>query len=102
MVTHEIQLLEEESEGSRVTVGGLIENMRRIFTKKTGSEMAFITISDEKGLFVECVIFPKIFEQYKNYLIKDSVIIINGKIDTKNDRPVIIVEKIAKFTKLAS
>ena len=102
MVTHEIQLLEEESEGSRVTVGGLIENMRRIFTKKTGSEMAFITISDEKGLFVECVVFPKIFEQYKNYLIKDSVIIIDGKIDTKNDRPVIIVEKISKFPKLAS
>jgi DNA polymerase III subunit alpha len=101
-VTHEIQLLEEESEGSRVTIGGLVENMRRIFTKKTGSEMAFVTISDEKGLFVECVVFPKIFEQYKTYLVKDSVVIVDGKVDTKNEKPVIIVERIARFSKLSS
>jgi len=97
-VSHEINVLEEEEEGARVVVGGLIDNLRRIFTKKTGSEMAFITISDEKGLVVECIVFPKIFDQYKNFLVKDSVVIVSGKIDTKNDRPVIIAEKISTLS----
>ena len=94
-VTHDISLIMEETEGSRVKVGGIIENMRRIFTRKTGSEMAFITIGDEKGIAIECVIFPKVFEQYKNYLSKDTVIIIEGRVDTKNEKPLIIVEKVA-------
>ena len=93
-ITHEIRLIMEEPEGSNVKIGGIIENMRRIFTKKTGSEMAFVTIGDEKGIAVECVIFPKIFEQYRSYLSKDAVIIIEGRVDTKNERPVVIVKKI--------
>ncbi len=97
-VSHSINLLEEEQEGSRVVIGGLVDNLRRIFTKKSGSEMAFITISDENGLAVECVVFPKIFDQYKNFLVKDSVVIVSGKVDTKNDRPVIIAEKISTLS----
>ena len=94
-VTHEIRLIMEESEGANVKIGGIIENMRRIFTKKTGSEMAFITIGDEKGITVECIIFPKIFEQYKNFLSKDTVIIVEGRVDTKNEKPVVIVGKVS-------
>jgi DNA polymerase III subunit alpha len=93
--THSIDLLEEEAEGKIVTVGGIVDMSRKIFTKKTGAEMAFITISDEKGLSVECIIFPKIYERYKFFLEKDSVVIIQGKIDLKNERPVIIAEKIS-------
>ena len=102
LVTHEIELLQEENEGTVVTIGGLIENIRKIFTKKNGSEMAFIAISDEKGLIAECIIFPRIFEQYKNLLLKDDVIVIRGKIDTKNDKPIIIAEKISSFVNFSS
>ncbi len=102
LVTHEIQVLEEEPEGTAVTVGGLIENMRRIFTKKNGNEMAFITLSDEKGLVIECVVFPRVFEQYKNFLLKDSVVVIRGHVDTKNDKPVIIAEKISSLSDFSS
>lgn len=100
-VSHSLNILEEEQEGARVVVGGLVDTMRRIFTKKTGSEMAFITISDESGMAVECVVFPKIFEQYKNFLVRDTVILISGKVDTKNERPVIIVDKISTLQKLS-
>jgi len=102
LVTHEIELLQEENEGTLVTIGGLVENIRRIFTKKNGSEMAFVTLSDEKGLIAECIIFPRIFEQYKSLLQKDTVIIIRGKIDTKNDKPIIIAERISSFTNFSS
>src|SRR5258708_9924017 len=101
-VSHGIDILEEEPEGARVTIGGLIDNMRRIFTKKNGNEMAFITISDEKGMAIECVIFPRVFEQYKNYLVRDTVVIISGKIDSKNERPVIIADRISTLSNFSS
>jgi len=102
LVTHEIELLQEENEGTQVTIGGLIENIRRIFTKKNGSEMAFITLSDEKGLIAECIIFPRVFEQYKSLLLKDTVVLIRGKIDTKNDKPIIIAERVTSFATFSS
>ncbi|MEK7534371.1 MAG: DNA polymerase III subunit alpha [Patescibacteria group bacterium] len=94
VISHEIDLLTEEKEGTRVKIGGIIETTKRIFTK-SGNEMAFSTVGDEKGLSVECVIFPRIYERHKNLLIKDSVVIIEGKLDTKNDKPTVIAEKIS-------
>ncbi len=64
--------------------------------------MAFIQIGDEYGLSVECVVFPKVFSKYKSLLVKDCVVIIDGHIDTKNDKPTIIVERIYPTTKLSS
>jgi DNA polymerase-3 subunit alpha len=100
IVSHDIAVLEEEKEGKFVTVGGIIETMRKIFTKKTGAEMAFITIADEKGVTIEIVVFPKIYERSKSLLATDGLVIVEGKIDTKNDRPVILAEKIStlKYT----
>jgi DNA polymerase-3 subunit alpha len=93
-ITHEIEFLDEEKEQTVVTVGGIIETIRRIFTKKTGKEMAFVTIANENGITLECVVFPKIFDIYKSFLVKENVILVYGKIDTKNEKPVIIVDKI--------
>lgn len=93
-ITHELESLPDEKEGNMVKIGGIVDTVRRIFTKKTGSEMAFISISNEKGVVVESVVFPKIFERYKGMLNKDSLLLIEGKVDAKNDRPVIIAEKI--------
>lgn len=95
VITHEIDFVEEETEGKRVTIGGIIEGTRRIFTKKNGNEMAFITIGNEKGILIECVVFPKIFSDYKHLLNRDTVVVIEGKIDINNDKSVIIVEKIS-------
>ncbi|MGH7246252.1 MAG: OB-fold nucleic acid binding domain-containing protein, partial [Candidatus Levyibacteriota bacterium] len=95
VITHEIEILEEEKDGMSVKVGGIIESVKKIFTKKSASEMAFISISDEKGLVVECIIFPKVFEIYKDMLYKDTVVIIEGRLDSKNVKPVVLAQKIS-------
>jgi len=94
IVTHELELLEEEREGAVVRVGGTIENMRKIFTKKNNSEMAFLTITNERGIGIDCVIFPKTYEKYKSLLISDTVVVLEGKLDSKNDKPTILAEKL--------
>ena len=83
-------------------VGGIIETIRRIFTKKSGKEMAFITIGNENGTLVECVVFPRVFDMYKSILTKENVVLITGKIDSKNDKPVIIADKIHVFNSFSS
>ncbi len=94
IISHEIEYLEEEKEGTIVKVGGIIETARKIFTKKTNAEMAFISVGNEKGVTIECVVFPRVFEQYKSLLINDTVVVIEGKLDMKDDRPVIIANSI--------
>ena len=61
-----LEVIEEEKEGTIVKIGGIIESTRRIFTKKTGSEMAFLVLANEKGIGIEIIVFQKVFEQYKN------------------------------------
>jgi DNA polymerase-3 subunit alpha len=100
IVTHNLDLLEGEQEGTRIKVGGIIESTKKIFTKKTNSEMAFIAISNEKGTTIECIIFPKVFERYKNLLSNDTVIVIEGKLDNKNDKIIIIAETISSAKNL--
>lgn len=100
-ITNELESLPEELEGSRVVVGGIIDAIRKIFTK-SGSEMAFVNLANEKGGSIECVVFPKVFEQYKGILGKENVLIVAGRIDSKNDKPVLIVEKISIFNHLPS
>lgn len=94
VITHELGLIEEEKDGAQVKIGGIIESTRRTFTKKNGHEMAFLALSDENGIAVECIVFPKVFEEYKDFLTRDNVIVIEGQIDTKSERTMIIVKKI--------
>ncbi len=94
IVSHQIELLEIEKEGTLVKVGGIIETARKIFTKKTNAQMAFISIGDEKGITIECVVFPRVFEQYKDLLVNDYVVLIEGRLDMKDERPIIIADKI--------
>ena len=98
--TTPLEEIEEQPEGTRIKIGGLLDNVKRIFTKKTGSEMAFLSVMDEKGTALEVVVFPKTFEMCKNILIKDTVVIIDGKIDTKNDKPTILADSITPINSL--
>lgn len=100
MNTIEFEMIEEKQQGDIVKVGGIIDSVKKILTKKTQSEMAFIGLTDEKGASLECVIFPKIFELHKRLLEKDKVILLSGKIDTKNDKPTILVESITSMETL--
>lgn len=95
IISHELDILEEEQEGIRIKVGGIIDSTKKIITKKTGSEMAFITISNERGINIECIVFPKVFERCKSLLLNDTVIIIEGRLDNKMDKMIIIVETIS-------
>ncbi len=90
--THKITDLPEVKNGTKVKIGGLVSSIKKIFTKRSNEEMAFVSIEDHLGITIECVVFPKIFERSKAYLVKDAIVIIEGKLDFKEEIPVIIVD----------
>jgi DNA polymerase-3 subunit alpha len=92
--------LAEKPDGERIKVGGIVDGVKKILTKKTSSEMAFLSLMDEKGSALEVVVFPKVYDTYKNSLIQDSVIVVEGKLDTKNDKATILADTITKIDTL--
>ncbi len=79
--------------GSTVIIGGIIGSVKKIITKTSGAEMAFIRLSDLTGA-TEVVIFPRLYATSKSILNPDSVVIIKGKVDEKDDRLTILANDI--------
>jgi len=79
--------------GQQVVLGGSIASMRKVFTKRTNSEMAFATLSDESGQ-LDMVIFPKVFEECKTILGEDRVVVCHGKLDFREDSLSFVANKI--------
>lgn len=92
--THDINELGDLKDNSMVRIGGLISQVKKIFTKRKNEEMAFITVENHTGASVECVIFPKIFSRDKSLLNKDAIVLVTGKVDRKDDAPVILVDSV--------
>ncbi len=81
----------EYREGMQVVLGGIIEDIRMLFTKKN-DQMAFIRLGDLSGS-VECVIFPKGFEEYQSLIQPEACIAIRGRVSNRNGETSIIIEK---------
>jgi DNA polymerase-3 subunit alpha len=92
--THKlIELTGEEGQPRRVKIGGIISDLRIVFTRSGGREMAFVKIEDETSS-VEVVVFPTIFQKAKAALIKDKVILINGKVELREGGTSLIAEEL--------
>lgn len=95
-VTCKIADLSEENIGQKLVLGGVISEIKKVFTKKSNAEMAFIKISD--GISeIEAVIFPNTFEQSRGFLFKDQVVLTLGRIDKREEVISQVIEKITLF-----
>ena len=61
-----------------MTVAGLIVAMRTMNTKR-GDRMAFITLDDRSGR-VELAVFADTFQQYRDLLAKDRLVVVEGDV----------------------
>lgn len=99
--------LGERRDQEEVTLGGIIDTVREILTKK-GDKMAFIGLQDLMGS-CEVIAFPEVFKGSGELIRKDATIFIRGKINLRDDTPKIIADEIIdldevqkRFTRLVS
>ncbi len=86
----------DEHVGKKVVLGGVISQVKKVLTKKSAKEMAFITVSDGVGE-IEAVVFPQTFETAKEILVKDQVVYFTGRIDKREDKLSCVLETIELF-----
>ncbi|MCD8308709.1 MAG: OB-fold nucleic acid binding domain-containing protein [Clostridia bacterium] len=85
------------SDGMEISMGGIITNVKKTVTKRTGAYMAFVTVEDVYGS-IECLAFPKFYEKFKDVLINDKIVRLSGKLDLDNGKePTVILDGVAEF-----
>ncbi len=77
-------------EGTTTTVGGIIEEVKTVYTKK-GDMMAFVRIADLNDK-LETVFFSDRYLNFKNILVPDTCIALKGKINYRNGEPSLVVD----------
>ncbi|MFA6275074.1 MAG: OB-fold nucleic acid binding domain-containing protein, partial [Candidatus Paceibacterota bacterium] len=87
--------LKNKAEGFPVITGGIIGEIRVIFTKNN-KQMAFFKLLDFNDM-IECVAFPDVFEKYKNLLVEDKCVALKGKLNHRNGDPSVLMEAIKEL-----
>ncbi len=67
--------------GKRIVIGGVINKIQKIVTKK-GDPMLFVSIEDQTDQ-IEVLVFPRVLEQYSGAFHENAIVAIEG---TLNDR----------------
>ena len=86
-VDHPLGDLPQVSDGSWVTVGGIITQARKIKTR-AGATMMFATIDDLEGQ-VELIFFGNTLEEYEHVAKVDEIVLIRGRL-ANDDRGVTV------------
>ena len=73
--------LESKADGSIVTVGGIVTELKRIKTKR-GDPMMFATLDDVEGQ-VEMLVLGKVYAESGDSVKVDSVLLVRGRLDHK-------------------
>ena len=84
--------LAEESDQSRVTLGGIIQGTRRVITR-AGSTMLVVQLEDLQGS-VEVVVFPKVFADTAPAWVEDAVVLVSGRVDHRDEEAKLLCDTV--------
>ena len=84
--------LAEESDQSRVTLGGIIQGTRRVITR-AGSTMLVVQLEDLQGS-VEVVVFPKVYAETANAWVEDAVVLVSGRVDHRDEEAKLLCDTV--------
>ena len=73
----------EKDDGAMVTLGGVITNLSRKFTKK-GDQMAVFILEDLDAA-IEVTVFPRVLTEQSHKLIDDAIVTVKGRIDRRDE-----------------
>ena len=78
------ELVEGDRASGPVTVAGLITGVQRKITKNTGEHWAIVQLED-LAASIEVLVFPKTYAPVSARLVEDSVAVVRGRFDRRDD-----------------
>jgi DNA polymerase III alpha subunit len=90
MVTAFSTELTEELAGQVVTVAGVVQDIRRLSTKR-GDTMAFVKLEDLQGT-LEVVVFPRTLRETEPLWEEGKIVLVRGKVDSKGEGAKLLCE----------
>jgi DNA polymerase-3 subunit alpha len=87
-----IDELADLEDGALKSVGGVITNLQRKWTRK-GDLMAVFTLEDLRSS-VEVMVFPRTMTEHGLKLADDAVVVVKARVDTRDDAPKLIAQSI--------
>ena len=85
-----ISKLEETTDRSKVSLVGMIPELKLITTRK-GDRMAIVQLEDLSGS-CEAIVFPKTYSRLSEFLLTDTRLLVWGTIDKKSDKTQLIID----------
>jgi DNA polymerase-3 subunit alpha len=79
---------EDRPDGSVVIVGGLLTSVQRKVTRR-GDAWAIAVLEDLEGA-IEVMLFPAVYQQCATQLAEDTVVLIRGRVDRREDAPKLV------------
>ncbi len=76
--------LAQKYNDAKVIMGGMLTGFKKS-TTKTGKLMAYGTMEDMYAS-IDVVFFPATLEKYKDILVDDAILLVNGRLNTMSDR----------------
>ncbi|MFJ8458064.1 OB-fold nucleic acid binding domain-containing protein [Lysinibacillus xylanilyticus] len=92
--------IKREREGTYVKMIGMIEEVKKIRTKK-GEQMAFVQLQDEFGT-VSVTLFPQVFQLVQEFLLEDELIYLEGTLERRFGKSQIKVKHAQATKKLGN
>ena len=99
-VSHFSGELSEVPPEGKVRVAGVVTRVRP-HTTKTGKSMGFVTIEDVQGA-IELLVFPRTWDQYRDVMVNDQVLMVEGRVDAQGNEPKVLVDSITTELKITT
>ncbi len=87
-----ISKLNNDHDGRRIKVGGMITKVQKIITKK-GDPMVFATLED-KTTSVEILVFPGLLAENPSIWRQDNVVLVSGKVNLRDGQLKVLADKV--------
>lgn len=97
LTTHTLARLTELADGTPVVVGGVLVGFRKVITRR-GEPMAYLVLEDFGGQ-VEVLVFPRVYERCRDWLFKDQVLLVEGRVDREEEEVKVLADHLERLPK---
>lgn len=98
-VSSSISNLHQHKDEDEVKIVGLIAKIKHTTTRAKQEKMAILKLEDLEGM-VELLVFPRSFQKVQRYIQPNTVVLVKGILNLKEDSPKIIVNDLFPFEEI--